>query len=64
MRFVIFTHSVISDWNHGNARSLPGIPLVSAPWEDRARHTCAHRVRELLAIVEKSHEKTHAGGAA
>jgi spore maturation protein CgeB len=25
MRFVIFTHSVISDWNHGNAHFLRGV---------------------------------------
>ena len=25
MRFVIFTHSLISDWNHGNAHFLRGI---------------------------------------
>ena len=24
MRFVIFTHSLISDWNHGNAHFLRG----------------------------------------
>ena len=25
MRFVIFTHSLVSDWNHGNAHFLRGI---------------------------------------
>ena len=25
MRFVIFTHSLISDWNHGNAHFLRGV---------------------------------------
>ncbi|MFN7997250.1 MAG: glycosyltransferase [Bryobacteraceae bacterium] len=29
----------------------------------RARHTCAHRVRELLAIVEESRERPRAWGA-
>jgi len=24
MRFVIFTHSLVSDWNHGNAHFLRG----------------------------------------
>src|SRR5947209_6595991 len=27
MRFVIFTHSLVSDWNHGNAHFLRGIGL-------------------------------------
>ena len=25
MRFVIFTHSLVSDWNHGNAHFLRGV---------------------------------------
>jgi spore maturation protein CgeB len=25
MRFVYFTHSLVSDWNHGNAHFLRGI---------------------------------------
>lgn len=27
MRFVIFSHSLVSDWNHGNAHFLRGIGL-------------------------------------
>jgi len=37
VRFVIFTHSLISDWNHGNAHFLRGVAteLVSAGHEVR-----------------------------
>ncbi len=37
MRFVIFTHSLVSDWNHGNAHFLRGVAsdLVTAGHEVR-----------------------------
>ena len=37
MRFVIFTHSLISDWNHGNAHFLRGVAteLVASGHEVR-----------------------------
>jgi spore maturation protein CgeB len=25
MRFVLYTHSLVSDWNHGNAHFLRGV---------------------------------------
>ena len=34
MRFVIFTHSLVSDWNHGNAHFLRGLATALV----RARH--------------------------
>ena len=41
MRFVIFCHSVLSDWNHGNAHFLRGVATELA-----AR---GHDVRTLRA---------------
>ena len=35
MRFVLFTHSITSDWNHGNAHFLRGIL--------RALHRAGHQ---------------------
>ena len=29
MRFVIFTHSLVSDWNHGNAHFLRGFARLA-----------------------------------
>src|SRR5215207_4751360 len=37
MRFVVFTHSLVSDWNHGNAHFLRGIL--------RALHAHGHETR-------------------
>jgi spore maturation protein CgeB len=75
MRVVLFCHSLLSDWKHGNAHFPRGVVTglaergadaqVYAPrssWSMGnllaahgrktilARHTCAHRVEELLAI--------------
>ena len=64
MRIVFFCHSLISDWNHGRAHFLQAHMDALRSDRDlraaltrhgldtiRRRHTCAHRVDQLLAVV-------------
>jgi len=37
VRFVIFTHSLVSDWNHGNAHFLRGIASELVNRNNRVR---------------------------
>lgn len=50
MKFVLFYHSVLSDWNHGNAHFLRGI---ATEWIGRG-----HRLYEL------THDRARAIGQA
>ena len=53
MRFVYFTHSIISDWNHGNAHFLRGVVTellerghAVEVWEPRSSWSRANLVRD------------------
>jgi len=50
MRCVIFTHSVVCDWNHGNAHFLRGVAaeMQARGWDLRIFEP---RVDELLEII-------------
>ena len=43
MRFVVFSHSIVSDWNHGNAHFLRG---VAAELIDRGHEVRVHEPRD------------------
>jgi spore maturation protein CgeB len=89
MRVVMFYHSIVSDWNHGNAHFLRGVAtellarghevavyepkdgwsvtnLLREKGPDRAqrlarhgrqtimaRHTCGHRIDQLMRICRE-----------
>lgn len=53
LRFVIFTHSLVSDWNHGNAHFLRGVMRelrrrghVAVAWEPRDGWSRANLLRD------------------
>jgi hypothetical protein len=62
MRFVIFTHSLVSDWNHGNAHFLRGIAteLVKRGHQRLVRRIGAHH-RENHGYQLYFHDTHHRG---
>ena len=67
MRFALFYHSLVSDWNHGNDDAEMKRHLHAVLTDEKlasalaahgratilARHTCAHRVDELMSILQE-----------
>ena len=50
VRFVIFTHSLVSDWNHGNAHFLRGVATELVDARPRRPDLRAARRLEPAAI--------------
>ena len=47
MRFVFFCHSLLSDWNHGNAHFLRG---VASELQSRAHQVCVYEPRDAWSL--------------
>ena len=48
MRVVIFCHSLVSDWNHGNAHFLRG---VASDLIARGHSVCVYEPRDAWSVV-------------
>jgi spore maturation protein CgeB len=61
VRIVIFCHSLISDWNHGNAHFLRG---VATELMTRGHHVCVYEPRDAWSVRNLLQERGNAALAA